>query len=81
MTSLTCGIEKEMIQMSLLTKQKETHRPRKQTHGCGGGGTVRDFGRAVYTRLYSKWITNKRPIIWHRQLCSMFCASLDGRGF
>ena len=30
MTSLICGIEIEMIQMNLLTKQKETHRLRKQ---------------------------------------------------
>ena len=29
MTSLTCGIQKEMIQMNILTKQKETHRLRK----------------------------------------------------
>ena len=29
MTSLTCGIQKEMIQMNTLTKQKETHRLRK----------------------------------------------------
>ena len=29
MTSLTCGIEKEMIQVNLLTKQKEIHRLRE----------------------------------------------------
>ena len=27
-----------MIQMNLLTKQKEIHRPRKQTYGCWGEG-------------------------------------------
>ena len=27
-----------MAQMNLLTKQKETHRLRKQTDGCLGGG-------------------------------------------
>ena len=26
-----------MIQMNLLTKQKEIHRLRKQIYGCGGG--------------------------------------------
>ena len=36
MTSLICGISKEMIQMNLLTKQKETHRLREQTHSCQG---------------------------------------------
>ena len=34
MASLTCGIGKEMIQMNLLTKQKETHRLREWTYGC-----------------------------------------------
>ena len=45
--------------MSLLTKQKETHRLRKQTYGCWRKGIVRDFGKVMYTLLYSKWITNK----------------------
>ena len=34
MISVLCGLEKEMIQMNLFTKQKESHRLRKQTHGC-----------------------------------------------
>ena len=42
-----------------LTKQKETHRLRKPTHGCWGEGTVKDFGKVMYTLLYLKWITNK----------------------
>ena len=45
--------------MNLLTRQKETHRLRKQTYGCWGEGIVRDFGKVMYTLLYSKWITNK----------------------
>ena len=32
MISLICGIKK-MIQINLFTKQKQTHRPRKQTYG------------------------------------------------
>ena len=36
MTSLICGIEKEMIQVNLLIKQKETHRLKEQTYGCWG---------------------------------------------
>ena len=32
MTSFTCDILKEMIQMNLLTKQKQTHR--EQAYGC-----------------------------------------------
>ena len=35
MISLICGIWK-MIQMNLFTKQKQTHRLRKQTYGTKG---------------------------------------------
>ena len=62
MMSLTCGIFKKLIQMNLLTKQKQTHRGRKQTwlpRGRVGGGIVREFGIDMYTLLYLKWITNK----------------------
>ena len=45
--------------MNLFTKQKETHRLRKQTYGCHGEGVVRDFGKVMYTLLYLKWITSK----------------------
>ena len=38
MTFLTCIISKEMIQMNMLTKQKETHRLRERIHGCQGKG-------------------------------------------
>jgi len=48
-----------MIQMNLLTKQKETHRLRKQTHGCQGEGIVKNFEKVMYTLQYLKWITNK----------------------
>ena len=58
--------------MNLFTKQKETHRLRKQTYGCHGEGVVRDFGKVMYTLLYLKWITNK-----DMELCSMLYGSLD----
>ena len=37
-----------------LTKQKETHRLRKRTHGCQEEGIVKDFGKVMYTSLYLK---------------------------
>ena len=43
--------------MNLLTKQKETHRLRKQIYDCQGERIVRDFGKVMYTLLYLKWIT------------------------
>ena len=48
-----------MIQMNLLTKQKETHRLRKPTYCCWGEGIVRESENVMYILLYSKWITNK----------------------
>ena len=38
MISLLCGIFKKIVQMNLYTKQKQTHRHRKQTYGCQKGG-------------------------------------------
>ena len=55
--------------MNLLTKQKETHR--KLTHGCQGEGTVKDFGKVMYTLLYLKCITNKNLLYstWNSAQC------------
>ena len=39
--------------------QKQTHRLRKCTYGCQREETDREFGMAMYTLLYLKWITNK----------------------
>ena len=57
--------------MNLFTKQKETHRLRKQTYGCHGEGVVRDFGKVMYTLLYLKWITNKNLLYgtWNSAHC------------
>ena len=50
MTSLLCGIEKEMIQVNLLKKQKQTHRLGEPNYGCqeqgkdGGMGWLGSFG-------------------------------------
>ena len=41
MISVTCGILKR-IQMNLITKQKQTHRHRKQTYGYQRGKGGRD---------------------------------------
>ena len=44
-----------MIQMNLITKQKETHRLREKTYCClgegWGEGIVREFGMNMYTLL------------------------------
>ena len=57
--------------MNLLTKQKETHRLRKQTHGYQREGIVRGFGKVMYTLLYLKRITTKTYCIVH--LLNVMC--------
>ena len=49
-----------------------------QTHGCWQEEIVKDFGKIMDTLLHFKWITNKNLLY---ELCSMLCASLDGREF
>ena len=66
-----------MIQKNLLTKQKETHRLRKQNYSC------REKSRMVmYTLLYLKWITKKDLLwsTWNSAQCYM-SASMWGRGW
>ena len=51
-----------MTQVNLSTKQKQTHRPRKQTCGCQGGDGGRlqwEFGISRCKLLYTEWIYNK----------------------
>ena len=45
---------KKGTEMNLLTKQKETHRLRKQTYGCWGEkiGSLESLNR--YTAIYSE---------------------------
>ena len=52
-------VESKMIQMNLLTKQKETHRLVKWTYDCLGEEIVKDLGMDMYTLLYLKWIELK----------------------
>ena len=54
MTTLICGIQKEMIQMNLFTNQKQTHRLREQAYGYQWervGGIDGEFGIDMYTLL------------------------------
>ena len=57
-----------------LTKQKETHRLRKQANGCWEERIVKDFGKVMYTLLYLKSITNQNLL---HELCSKLHVSLD----
>ena len=52
-----------MIQMNILTKQKQAHKLQERAYGCPWEGweegRVREFGMDMYTVLYLKRITNK----------------------
>ena len=77
MTSLTCGIKREIIQMNLLTKQKlkdlENELTVARLGGGRGKGTVRELGMDMHTLLYLKWITNKVLLYstWNSAQCYM----------
>ena len=61
-TSLICGIQKEVIQMNLLTKQKQTHRLRRSLWlpaGRMGQGIVRELGMDMYKQLHLTWTPNR----------------------
>ena len=45
-----------------LIQQKETHRVRKQTHGCQGEGTVRTVAGHVHTVIL-KMDNQQKPIV------------------
>ena len=45
-----------------------------------GEEIVRKFRIDIYTLLYLKWITRQDPTVDHRELCSLLCGSLDGKG-
>ena len=55
MMSVKCGMKKKMIQMNLFTKQKQTHRHRKQTYRYQrgeAGGINYEFRINRYIVLY-----------------------------
>ena len=61
-------------------KQKETHRLRKQIHGCQVEGRARDFEKIMSTLLYLKWITNENLLYstWNSVQCYVAaCMGVD----
>ena len=59
MTSIICRIQ-NMAQRNQSTKQKQTHRHRKQTYGCQGGLRKDwELGISKCKLLYTGWINNK----------------------
>jgi len=60
--SLIWGIQ-NMAQVNLSTKQKQTHRHRKQTCDCqgrrGGSGMDGEFGVGSCKLLHLEWISNE----------------------
>jgi len=69
MRSLFWWILKRNDTNKLTYKQQQTHR--EQTYGCQREGIVREFGKVMYTLLYSKRITNKNLLYstWNSAQC------------
>ena len=51
-TSLICGIKNKITQKTSLTKQKETHRLRRQTYDCQGDIQLGSLGWS-FTHCYA----------------------------
>ena len=69
--------------MNLFTKQKQTHRHRKQTYGyqwgkMGGGDKLGVWDQQIHTTIY-KIDKQEGPTVQHRELYSIFCDNLEGK--
>ena len=62
------------------TYNAEVHRLREQAYGCLEEGIVREFGKVIYTLLYSKWITNK-DLVYTTGSSQCYVAAWMGREF
>ena len=73
---------KKMVQMKLFTKQKQSHKCRKQTYDLPGGKEWREMnwetGIDIYILPYIKQITNK-DLLPHMELLSMLCNEINGK--
>ena len=64
-----------------LTKQKETHRLRKQSYSGQGKGRVREPGMVMHTLLYLKRITNKDLLYSSENSAQCYVAAWIGGEF
>ena len=71
------------MQMNLFTKQKQTSRLREWNLRLPGGKNAGDswgvWDGHVHTAIFKMGI-QQEATVEHRELCSMLCGSLDGRG-
>ena len=67
--------------MNLITKQKQTHRHRKQTRDSCREGIVKDFGKVRYTLLYLKWMANKNLLYTTCNSAQCYVLAWMGGGF
>ena len=81
MTSLVCGIYKEMMQMNLQNRKRLTDKTYGLLGERWGEGVVKEFGRDMYTLLYLKLITNKGQPCSTGKFAQCYVAAWMGRGF
>ena len=68
----------------LIYKQKQTHKLKEQIYGCwqvrvGQMDSQGVWNQHIHTAEF-KMDKQQGPTVQHRELCSMLCGSLDGRG-
>ena len=68
---------------NIFLKSNQTHRFRERTYGCKregwGSGQLGSVGQ-TRTYCYFKMDKQQGLAVQHRELCSVLCGSLDGRG-
>ena len=73
--------KKKMIKMNLQNKKRLTDLENELKLAEGGEGTVRDFGKVMYTLLYFEWITNKNLLYSTGNSAQCYVPAWLGAGF
>ena len=82
MTSLICGIQKEMMQVNLQNRKRLTeNKLMAAKEEEWGEGIVREFRIDMYTLLYLKWITNNNLLYSIGNSAQCCVAAWMGREF
>ena len=67
--------------MNLQNKKRLTDLENELKLAEGGEGTVRDFGKVMYTLLYFEWITNKNLLYSTGNSAQCYVPAWLGAGF
>ena len=79
--TLYVKFKKKVCKWTHKTKRLTDLENERMVVGGGGEGIVREFGKVMYTLLYSKWITNKDLLYstWNSTKC--YVPAWTGEGY